>query len=92
MNIQITEDRTTKHPGGVYRAVEVDTGGPRVLVILSPFECRVIVQNASHHAYRGSGRGFATLGDAREHYRSDKVQAALATVATLVAEPSQVAS
>lgn len=90
MDILIKNDVTKQYENlGTHRYVEVNANGLDVLVTLASGRrayCGVLVQNASHHAWRGMGREFATLDAARAHYRDKRVTAALTAVAAILAE------
>ena len=80
MTIQITSDETTKNNGISHRYVEMSSGSKSALFVVTTGEVnyvRVIVQNASHRAWKGMGKQFPTIAAAIENYKSADVKAML---------------
>ena len=80
MNIQITRESTEKINGATYKSVDVIVEGKEVFVLTCADYnyCTVVVKNAMHRAYRGTGRQFASIQAAHDSYKDSKIKAAIA--------------
>ena len=91
VDVQIKRDETNEYPvqGNTMRSVTVDAGGLGIIVILCSGKqtyCAVVVQNASHRAWRGMGKQYPSLAEAQSHYKDKRVSAGLIAVGALVAQ------
>ena len=83
--IQVTSEMTQTIGNSEYRYIGLATEKAAINVtIASGFDShvRVIVQNASHRAWRGVGKRFNTLAEAIANYKSGAVKAMLESLAT----------
>lgn len=90
MDVQITRDETSNYPvqGNTMRSVSVNAGGLGIIVVLCSGKmnyCAVVVQNASHRAWRGMGKQYDSLAEAQGRYKCKRVRAGLTAVGALVA-------
>lgn len=91
MDVQVTRDETTTYPkqGNTMRSISVNVNGLGIIVLLcsgSQNYCAVVVQNASHRAWRGLGKEYPSLAEAQGKYKCKRVLAGLTAVGALVAE------
>lgn len=89
MDVEITRDETNTYPvqGNTMRSISVNAGGLGIIVILCSGKqnyCAVVVQNASHRAWRGMGKQYASLAEAQGQYKCKRVRAGLTAVGALV--------
>lgn len=69
---------------GSHKFVEATCGKTKASVSFSDFGVRVCVYNASHQVWRGAGKAFATLADAKAGYKSAAMQSILDAAAEVV--------
>lgn len=87
MMIQTSSARATHYPNlGRYFFAELTAGKHSIAVSASAQEVRVILNNASHRAFGGMGRGFNSWAEAIEGYRTPAVRAMLVEAQRLDAE------
>lgn len=70
-SVMITETKLTN--SALY--VTATCGKVSALVCISDLQVRVIVQNAAHKAWRGSGKAFQNVSAALAAYKSDEIKA-----------------
>ena len=63
---------------GIY--ADATCGKTKAYVCITSYEFRVIVQNASHKAWRGCGRGFRSVKEAIDAYKSEDVKAIIRAI------------
>ncbi len=69
-DIQIIE----KHDDGKYQYLTARVGKIEAGIFISPIGVNVCQKNASHRAWRGQGRRFENLFQARDAYKSDSMK------------------
>jgi hypothetical protein len=84
--ILVTRTETIESQQGDYFTVELTDGKRALSVVFSPSPynpIHVLVLNASHKAYRGTGRQFQTVAAAIAGYKTEGVQAMIRHAAEL---------
>lgn len=71
--IQIIE----QHDDGKYQYLTASVGKVKAGVFISPIGVNVCQHNASHRAWKGQGRRFTSLFQARDAYKSAPMQTIL---------------
>ena len=77
--VMITETKFTN--SALY--VTATCGKVSALVCVSDLQVRVIVQNAAHKAWRGSGKAFPNIAAALAAYKSEEMKAIISTADNL---------
>jgi hypothetical protein len=80
MAIQIIESSSFPTAVGIYNSVRLQCDGLECTILKVTGRMNyvnVIIHNASHKAYRGNGKDFASIEEAKAHYKSPKIKAML---------------
>jgi hypothetical protein len=80
--VEITRD-VQRDDGVSARYFDIVSGGLGVHIVLgtgSYKSCRVVIENASHRAFRGLGKSYHSIAEAKRNYRNPKVLAAFVAV------------
>jgi hypothetical protein len=72
---------------GRYFFAELACGAHSIIVTVSPDAIGVSVQNASHRAWRGTGKNFPNLDAALGYYKTAEIGAMLRTAVELSEAP-----
>lgn len=82
MNIQITRETTEKINGATYHSVDMIVEGKEIFVLNCTDHgyCTVVVKNAMHRAYRGTGKQFPSIQAAYDNYKDTKIKSAISYV------------
>jgi hypothetical protein len=91
MNVQILETHSFVAEVGLYETICFDCEGQKVTVTnftgKHSSKVNVTVHNATQKAFRGLGKDFDTIEKALEHYKSNKIRAALNTAFYIKGNP-----
>ncbi len=84
MTIQITDSSTSTSNGTTYTTYVLATEKKSIYLMIvtgaRPY-VNVVVNNASHQAYRGMGKEFATLQAAEANYKCPQIKAMIRSMA-----------
>ena len=81
--IYIVSDETKTTDAGTYRRFEVEANRRSLSVTVftgTASYIRVLVRNASNHAWRGMGRQFWTFDEAIEAYKTEDIRSSLLAI------------
>ena len=84
MNVIIKQSSDKTYPNtGRYVMASMSCGNHDAVVMISQHEVRVVVENAMNRAWRGMGKGFRSVDEAIDNYKTPEIRSMIRACADL---------